>query len=400
MNKTVTSKRGRNVVYFGIDFHKEITEIAAVSDEDGRVLGRQKMESNLGKIRRYIERNTPEGYEALACYEASCCGYGLYRYLRKCQIKCEVIAPHTVEKSLEDRQKKNDRRDAKQLGRQLRSGSLKKVSVPSEEHEEVRRYIRLANNLNRDVQRLKTKISLLLLNLGIEKPEKVNKWGKEYRRWLRRLELSTTDRLVLEEYLAYLEYLEVRLSDVIRGFDELIRKAGGVDTVARLMSLRGVGILTAATLWGEIYDFERFPNARTYMSYMGLDCYEHSSGGIERRGRITKLGNSNCRRVVVQAATAYKRPIKMSRDLMKRQQGQPAEVVAKSWSAQKRLYKRYWYLLHKKGSAGKARVAVARELSGFIWGIMQIKAKGERHLVEEAFSRRIMEEVQKNKMAA
>lgn len=383
------------VIYFGIDFHKEMTEIAIISDKDGRIVGRQKLSTNLGRIRHYIEKNTPEGCEALVCYEASCCGYGLYRHLRRYRINCDVIAPHTVEKSLEDRQKKNDRRDASQLGRQLRSGVLKKVSVPSEEHETIRRYIRLANDLNMDSQRLKTKMSLLLLCMGIAKPEKTTNWSNPFRSWLRKLDINPTDKLVLEEHLAHLEYLEVRISDIIRGLCELVRKGGGIKTVCRLMSLRGVGILTAVTLWGEIYDFRRFPNARSFMSYIGLDCYEHSSGGTERRGRITKLGNSHCRRVIVQAATSYKSQVKMSKDLKRRQEGQPAEVVAKSWGAQKRLYKRYWYLSHKKGSAGKARVAVARELSGFIWGIMQIEAKGNETVIREAFNRRVLEEVQK-----
>lgn len=389
-----------SVLYFGIDFHKEVTEVAVIAGSDGRVVGRQKMPTNLNKIRQYIEKQSAccEA-KAISCYEASCCGYGLHRHLMSHEIRCEVIAPHTVEKSVESRQKKNDKVDAIHLARQLRSGGLKLVRVPGLEHERVRRYVRMANDIESDCRRIKAKISLLLLNMGIDMQDiRCEKWSRKYRDWLKRLELSTLDREVLSERMVQLEYLEIRMIDIVGKIKELIKENKATSDIGKLMSLKGIGLIGAATLWSEIYDFKRFGRARSYMGYNGLDCYEHSSGGIEHRGHITKLGNSRCRKVAIQAAMAYRSPPKMSDELKKRQSGQPAAVVATSWMAQKRLHKRYWYLLNKKGSAGKARVAVAREVAGFIWAIMQIDEPCNEALVDSIIEKQTQKEMAEYKM--
>ncbi len=106
------------------------------------------------------------------------------------------------------------------------------------------------------------------------------------------------------------------------------------------------------------------------MSYYGLVPSEHSSGGRERRGPITKTGNSRCRHVVVQAAWSYRHRPAIGRALRARQAGQPPDVVAHAWKAQQRLYKRFHRLKARK-HPNVAVTAVARELVGFTWAVMQ-----------------------------
>ena len=57
-------------------------------------------------------------------------------------------------------------------------------------------------------------------------------------------------------------------------------------------------------------------------------------------------------------------------DLSRRQQGQPPEVIAHAWKAQHRLYKLYHRIAARKSNQ-IAAVAVARELVGFLWAVMQ-----------------------------
>ncbi len=95
-----------------------------------------------------------------------------------------------------------------------------------------------------------------------------------------------------------------------------------------------------------------------------------SGGSDERRGAITKAGNSRCRHVLLQAAWAYRHQPRLSVAVRARQRGQPAAVVAHAWKAQQRLHKVYGRLTYRK-RAPVAVVAVARELVGFLWAVLQ-----------------------------
>ena len=130
-----------------------------------------------------------------------------------------------------------------------------------------------------------------------------------------------------------------------------------------------VDTLTAVTLLTETCDFRRFGSAGSYMAFVGLVPSEHSIGASRHQGSITKTGNQHIRRVLVDAAWAYRYAPAVRGKLKDRLEGQPPEVVAYSWAAQCRLNSTYRKIAAKKGS-NKAVVAVARELSGFVWGAM------------------------------
>ena len=105
------------------------------------------------------------------------------------------------------------------------------------------------------------------------------------------------------------------------------------------------------------------------MSFFGLVPSEHSSGASRHQSTITKAGNSHCRRVVVEAAWKYQNAPRLGVDLKRRQEGQPADVVSHSWTAQHRLHKKFCGIACRKERC-KAAVATARELVGFVWAIM------------------------------
>jgi len=151
--------------------------------------------------------------------------------------------------------------------------------------------------------------------------------------------------------------------------EELALAEPFTENVARLRALRGLDTLSAVTIVAETCDFFRFPAAGSYMAFTGLTPSEHSSGQSRHLGSITKTGNRHIRRVLVEAAWAYRYSPAVRGKLRGRLQGQPPEVVAYSWAAQCRLHATYRRLSARKGSH-TAVVAVARELSGFVWGLM------------------------------
>jgi transposase len=123
------------------------------------------------------------------------------------------------------------------------------------------------------------------------------------------------------------------------------------------------------TILAETCDFTRFPDASAYMAFTGLIPSEHSSGASRHQGSITTAGNRHIRRVLVESAWAYRHAPAVRGKLRERLEGQSPEVAAYSWAAQVRLNTTYRRLAAKKGSY-TAVVATARELSGFVWGLM------------------------------
>jgi transposase len=123
-------------------------------------------------------------------------------------------------------------------------------------------------------------------------------------------------------------------------------------------------------LLAEIGDFQRFPTPRELMAYLGLVPSEASSGERERRGSITKAGNTHARRILVEAGWAYRHPPRLAGSLAQRSQGQPPAIRAQAWRAQQRLHRRYRHLVGHGKRPPVAVVACARELVGFLWAAL------------------------------
>ena len=91
------------------------------------------------------------------------------------------------------------------------------------------------------------------------------------------------------------------------------------------------------------------------------------------------MGNGIARKALIEAAWNYRTPARISRELLKRQEGLSKEVKDLSWAAQTRLHHRFKHLTavrHKKSQVAAA--ALGRELSGFVWALGQIVAPHAR----------------------
>lgn len=188
-------------------------------------------------------------------------------------------------------------------------------------------------------------------------------WTQKHVAWLHGLAAADTlapeDAVVLGEYLALLEYKIHRREELDRQIEALALSPAYRTAIAWLRCFRGVDTQAAMVLATEIGDWQRFTSPRHLMAYLGLVPREHSTGHRERRGAITKAGNSHCRHVLVQAAWAYRHRPRVGAPLANRQRGQPPGVVANAWKAQHRLHKVYRQLAYRKGHQ-VAVVAVAR----------------------------------------
>jgi hypothetical protein len=105
------------------------------------------------------------------------------------------------------------------------------------------------------------------------------------------------------------------------------------------------------------------------MAYAGAVSREHSSGTQVHRGAITKTGNAHLRRVVTEAAWAYRHRPSIGHTLRQRQQDLSPVLTAIARKAQHRLHDRYRRLLGRGKVKPQVVTAIGRELLGFIWAI-------------------------------
>jgi len=139
--------------------------------------------------------------------------------------------------------------------------------------------------------------------------------------------------------------------------------------VAALQAMRGIALVTAATVVAELGDLRRFDSPRQLMGYLGLTSSEASSGPRRRQGAITKAGNSAARKAVIEAAWSYRHRARIGPSLQARRAQLPKPVRDIAWRAQIRLCARFRHLLREGKLPQVAATAVAREMLGFIWAI-------------------------------
>ena len=371
-----TAIAARPILFLGLDVHKE-TVVSAVQPHDAATTRQvDTVPHDLARLKRYLDRLAREGAELRCVYEASGCGYVLQRAIESWGYHCDVCAPSLTPKR-PGHQRKHNRYDAKELARYYRSGDLVLIASPTEAEERTRDLVRCRTNFQRELHRARQYVLKFCTRRGLRYvPAGTKKchWTKSHRAWLDAVRtsdgLSAEDRIVVGEYLALMEYAEGRRAALDAQLAGLVLPPALRSAVGTLGAFRGIDFHGAVVLGAEIREWRRFATGTQLMAYVGLVPREASSAE-EHRGSITKMGNSHCRHVLVQAAWAYRHPPRVGQALRARQAGIAPAVIALSWKAQHRLHTLYKRLAVKRG-AKIAVVAVARELVGFLWGAMTL----------------------------
>lgn len=361
--------------FVAFDTHKDTIAIAVakLGRGDAEYLGR--IANSEEAIGRWLNRERKQWGgldDVLVCYEAGPCGYVIYRYLMARGVQCEVVAPGLTPRKPSDRVK-TDRRDARKLARLLRAGELTPIWVPDEAHEAFRTLLRAREGAVKNRTRARHQVSKLLLCRGVMPPKGTTAWTQRHERWLNSLEWEhPSDRLVFCEYRQRIRESSDRVLRFEKHIQEFVETSPCYPAIAALQGLRGFRLVTAATVYAELGAVARFATPRQLMSYAGLVPGEDSSGSKTRRLSVTKAGNSHLRRVLVESAWQYRHAPYVSKALQRRQAGLSPEVLRISWKAQTRLNGRYRRLLGRGKEKNRVAVAIARELLGFVWEILQV----------------------------
>lgn len=360
--------------HVGLDVHAD-TIAVAVAEWDGEVRALGVIPNRPDPVARLLRKLGPAP-RLRVCYEAGPCGYVLYWQLVRLGIHCDVVAPTLVPVKAGDRVK-TDRRDAVKLARCYRAGDLTPVWVPDPASEALRDLVRAREAALQDQLRARHRLGKLLLRRGLRRPEGLRPWTQRHRQWLGtvRFEPAALEATWID-YLHEVDHAALRLARLEQAIDQAVATAPTAQRrlIAALQTLRGIKQLAAVTLVSELGSVTRFAHPRQLMGYSGTVPSEYSTGERIRRGRITKTGNAHVRRVLVEAAWAYRFRPSCGGALHRRQLGQPPAVQAIAWQAQVRLCGRFHRLTARGKPQPQVATAVGRELLGFIWAIGQAVA--------------------------
>lgn len=355
--------------YLGLDVHKATITVAVAEDNDQPPEVWDTIPNEQAAVRKMVRKLSQGGYRLKTAYEAGPTGYVLHRQLTQLGAECQVVAPTLIPRPRS--RVKTDARDAIELARLLRRGDLTAVWVPDEQHEALRSLVRVRYDAKEDHQRARHRLTKFLLQRGTRPPVGVKAWSKRHYSWLRGLELKQpADQVVLEDYLGAEQTAQERVRRLEQELRTWAEQSPRYALIVALQILRGIGFLSAVTIVAEVGDFRRFAGARGFMSFIGITPSEHSSGESRHRGGITHAGNRYLRHVMGQSAQHARHQPSVSRVLHKRMEGMPPDMIEIAQRAQQRLHYRYRSLGRRVGRQ-KAIVAVARELSGFVWALGQ-----------------------------
>jgi transposase len=353
--------------HIGLDVHKDTIAVAVL--RPGASECEERVIPNTPESLHKLFSHYPDRSLLRTCYEAGPTGYDTHRLLAFLGIACDVIAPSLIPRRSGVRIK-TDRFDARNLARLHRAGELVAIRVPSPAEEALRDLVRAREDLKSDRRIARQRIRSFLLRYGKRYPAPGARWSLRFEVWLHALRFEEpASQAAFDHLVSAYSVRDAQLAAI----DTQIEQAAGAEPlaadVARLRAFRGIDTLAAVTILTETCDFRRFASAASYMAFTGLVPSEHSSGASRYQGAITKAGNAHIRRVLIEAAWAYRHRPAVRGAHAKRLEGQPADLTAYSWAAQCRLNSTSRKLAARK-NANTAVVAVARELSGFLWGAM------------------------------
>lgn len=317
--------------YAGLDVSLKETFVCIV-DKDGNIVAEKMVLSESKALGLYLE-STGYRYSKIGI-ESGQLSISLCKGLSKRGLPVICVDARHMAAALSARINKNDKNDARGIAQLLRVGLYKEVQIKSDISCEDKVLLgsrrQLVNNRKQMMGTTRGLLKIYGIKLGTK-----SSFQLKVREAIKAL--TTCVQLSIESLLKAIEAIEASIGTL----DIQLGERGKQDEdCKRLMTIPGVGIITAMTYKAALDRPERFDKSATVGAYLGLTPRQYASGEVNRHGSISKMGPKECRTMLYEAAQTLLTRVKQASKL-------------KQWGLR---------LLKKKGRK-KAIVAVARKLS-------------------------------------
>ena len=336
-----------STLFCGVDFHKNTCTLVTV-DQAGKQQGLAK---NVKTDRLILELSNRKGPLVVGIESSG----GVNHMVDKIKALGHDVRIINSNKSraIGYGGKKTDKKDAEMIARLLRADFAPLVTHRSQSARDMSLLITARGQLVSTRTSLICHIRGLLREYGIVMNSGVDTFYREAATSLKRLKANNP---ILAEVLegTYAQVLEMKKSaESIEAKIEAMQAECEVSK--RLRSIPGVGLLGAYLMIAVVDDISRFPNAKSFASYLGLVPRENSSGDHRRLGSISKSGNETLRQYLIHGARSVLSSKKLASD--------PNHQWGKRIEARKGINKATVALAHKM-----ARVAFAVIRDGSEYG--------------------------------
>jgi len=301
-NKTkVPDFSGQNI-YVGIDTHFKTWMVSIYSDEfELKTFGQ---EPDVDRLENYLHKHYPNANLKLA-YESGFCGFWIQRSFAKKGINCSVVHAADVPGSNKELIRKTDKVDSRKIAKGLKNNELNYIFIPDEQLESDRQLLRSRTTIVRDTTSVKNRIKAFLKFKGISIPDEYQsyKWSKKFIAWLQNIEHnSLSSKAAFGSHIDELVFLLQKQMQLNKSIETLAKSENYSYNVHLLTTVPAIGLLSAMTLLTELGDINRFQKQDHLYSYCGLtpDC--HSSGDMERIGKVSRRGNIFIKTVLIECA--------------------------------------------------------------------------------------------------
>jgi transposase len=282
--------------YIAIDIHKHYLMIGGIDAHKRIVLQPRKVE--LDRFQAWAQANLLSTDAVVI--EATTNAWVLYDLLVALVGRAVLVHPAKV-KLIAAARVKTGKVDVLTLAQLLRADMLPEVWVPPSHVRDLRALLSHRRRLVSLQTTAKNRLQRVLHRLNLRPPDG-DLFARKQREWWKSLELSTTERLRVDQDLATLEHIIPQIEEVDGELRRLSVSDHWAEQVPYLMQLPGIGLLTAMTILGAIGDVTRFGASKQLVGYAGLGAGGHDSGKSHRDKGITKQGRRDLRFVLIEAA--------------------------------------------------------------------------------------------------
>lgn len=330
----------------GCDLHSRYQVIGMLEKETGEIVTR-RLEHENGETRAFYEKLAKP---SLIGIEAT--GYTQWFERMVAEMGHELWVGDPAEiwaRSV--RRQVTDTRAAEHLLDLLLTKRFPRIWVPTPEERDLRQLLKHRDKLVRMQTSVKNQLHFLAMSQGICRKRKL--WTVRGRMELEGLNLAPWASQRRKELLEMLDSLEPRIEKLERA---VIAEARQREDTVRLMEQKGVGPVTALAFALTVGPVERFPNSRKLVSYLGLNPSEHSSGGHQRLGHISKQGNEMMRWLLVEAGQSAAQSDPELRRKYQRLKFRRGGNVAKVALARHLAVRLYWTLRQASSATPPVRM--------------------------------------------